>query len=70
MFVNGRKGLVRIGLPSAARKRCFHCEKQLSENKPLFVWNGAEPLVMHALCFADWLRRAQVDFNRFFGVEP
>jgi hypothetical protein len=64
VLVKGRKGLVEIGLPSVAKKPCFHCDKQL-QNKTLFFWFGSEPLVMHALCFADWMRRAQRDLDNF-----
>jgi hypothetical protein len=55
-------------LPSAAKKNCFHCEKQLQKTGEIFMWLGTESIVMHIKCFADWMRRAQRDLNKHFGV--
>lgn len=67
-IVKGRDGLVQLGLPAAAKKRCFHCEKPLHKTKPIFFWFGAETLVMHMPCFADWIRRAQRDLDKHYGI--
>lgn len=67
-IVNGQFGLVEINLETTALKPCFHCSKPLEWEGPTFLWMGSEPLVMHMLCLADWLRRAERDRDRFFGV--
>lgn len=67
-IVKGRDGLVKLNLPSAAKKPCFHCSNPIHKNAPIFLWVGDEPLVMHMLCLADWMRRAQRDLDKFFGL--
>lgn len=68
MIVNGQLGLIELNLESTAGKPCFHCSNPLDWEGATFLWMGVDPLVMHILCLADWLRRAQKDRDKFFGV--
>lgn len=68
MLVRGKEGLNRYNLQKAAEKPCFHCGEELDETDPAFCWVGDTTIVMHIMCFADWMRRAQRDLNKFFGI--